>query len=321
MSEILVNQLKTAAGQSTLQFDSTGDVLLSTGRLGRVGGSTIEIDSDGQFVGTSAFTADSATALTLNRTTSDGTVVDLQKDGTTVGTIGVYDTGAGLDVYMADTVCGLRMSQAGTDNIMPCNADGSNSDNDIDLGSSTTRFKDLYLSSGAYLGGTDAANHLDDYEEGTFEIKLNVNGTDSSNSATCYYVKIGRLVFIEMLNPGANNPYFPANPSGSLGDPVRISTATGFGQLPFIPKTSGNGIMSFTRGIQSEDGDDPQGYMFAWGWVKGDTQLYIGRSSTDGNEYNIYDGNISGDTNVTLQKNNSVSNVVLSAQFCYYTDY
>ena len=47
MSEILVNQLKTAAGQSTLQFDSTGDVLLSTGRLGRVGGSTITVDSDG----------------------------------------------------------------------------------------------------------------------------------------------------------------------------------------------------------------------------------------------------------------------------------
>lgn len=47
MSEILVNSLKTAAGVDTLTFDSTGDVLLSTGRIGRVAGNTITIDSDG----------------------------------------------------------------------------------------------------------------------------------------------------------------------------------------------------------------------------------------------------------------------------------
>jgi hypothetical protein len=29
-------------------------------------------------------------------------------------------------------------------------------------------FKDLYLSGGVYLGGTGAANLLDDYEEGTW---------------------------------------------------------------------------------------------------------------------------------------------------------
>jgi hypothetical protein len=205
MSEILVNQLKTAAGQSTLQFDSTGDVLLSTGRLGRVGGSTIEIDSSGQFVGTNAFTGavtigdgltvdnDGATVATFDRATSHGTIIDLQKDGSTVGTIGVYDTGAGLDVYMADTVCGLRMSQAGTDNIMPCNADGSNSDNDIDLGSSTTRFKDLYLSGGIYLGGTGAANHLDDYEEGTWTPAI-ASGTLTVDFGR--YRKIGNQVTI-----------------------------------------------------------------------------------------------------------------------------
>jgi hypothetical protein len=40
-----------------------------------------------------------------------------------------------------------------------------------DLGFTAARFKDLYLSGGVYLGGTGAANLLDDYE-----------GTDRSNT-------------------------------------------------------------------------------------------------------------------------------------------
>ena len=42
-----------------------------------------------------------------------------------------------------------------------------NTDNANDLGSSTKRWKDLYLSGGLYIGGTTSANFLDDYEEGT----------------------------------------------------------------------------------------------------------------------------------------------------------
>ena len=44
---------------------------------------------------------------------------------------------------------------------------------------------------GVYLGGTGAANHLDDYEEGTWTPTPNV-GTFSSTS--CSYTKVGRLV-------------------------------------------------------------------------------------------------------------------------------
>jgi hypothetical protein len=146
-------------------------------------------------------TADSAEVLTLNRTSSAGSIINLQKDGSTVGSIGVYDTGSGLDVYMADTVCGIRASQAGTDNIMPCNADGSNSDADIDLGSSTTRFRDIFLSGGAYLGGTTSANYLTDYEEGSWTPAYYVRGNRSQPVFTSgsydaqvgRYVKVGRV--------------------------------------------------------------------------------------------------------------------------------
>jgi hypothetical protein len=35
-------------------------------------------------------------------------------------------------------------------------------------GGVASRFKDLYLSGGVYLGGTGGENLLDDYEEGTW---------------------------------------------------------------------------------------------------------------------------------------------------------
>ena len=52
---------------------------------------------------------------------------------------------------------------------MPWNTSTNSAyDNAIDIGKSDARWKDLYLSGGAYLGGTAAANKLDDYEEGTW---------------------------------------------------------------------------------------------------------------------------------------------------------
>lgn len=72
MSEILVNSLKTAAGVDTLTFDSTGDVLLSTGRLGRVAGNTISIDSDGVL---NAPSVNVSTAITLPAGSIDSAVI------------------------------------------------------------------------------------------------------------------------------------------------------------------------------------------------------------------------------------------------------
>ena len=56
----------------------------------------------------------------------------------------------------------------GGDNLYPTNGSGNSTDGALDIGDATARFKDLYLSSGVYLGGTGAANKLDDYEEGTY---------------------------------------------------------------------------------------------------------------------------------------------------------
>ena len=128
------------------------------------------------------------------------------------------------------------------------------------------------------------------------------------------------MVLIEMQKKTSNNTFFTDSTSGAATSLVRISTATGFGQLPFVPATTGGGIMSFTRGIRSQDGDAAAGQTFSWGWLRDNAQLYVGRITTDGNEYNVHDGNVSNDSNVTLEKDDNVSNVVMSANFVYYTE-
>jgi hypothetical protein len=71
--------------------------------------------------------------------------------------------------------------------------DNTNSDAAIGTGHSATRFKDLYLSGGVYLGGTGAANKLDDYEEGTWTPTV-AGGTAGYQIRTGRYTKIGNLV-------------------------------------------------------------------------------------------------------------------------------
>jgi hypothetical protein len=81
------------------------------------------------------------------------------------------------------------------------------------LGATNARFKDLYLSGGAYLGGTAAANHLDDYEEGTFTPTVSGRSFGSSKG---FYTKIGRTVYIHIeldtINSAITGPYIESLP-------------------------------------------------------------------------------------------------------------
>jgi len=163
----------------------TKAVLLSTTAATVTGSSTVgaglTVDNDG------------ATVLTVDRASTDGTVIDVQKDGTSVGSIGSV---SGATAYI-DGGAGFSGIQFGGDGLVPRD-NGVLADNTSDLGTSSYRFKDLYLSGGVYLGGTGAANHLDDYEEGTFTPQLRGTGSNptvtygSSNKGV--YIKIGRMV-------------------------------------------------------------------------------------------------------------------------------
>ena len=85
----------------------------------------------------------------LNRKTSDGEILQFMKDGSSVGSIGVFAS----RLYVGNDDTFLTFEGA-ADKIYPATSTGAGRDNAIDLGGSTTRFKDLYLSGTVTAAGT-----------------------------------------------------------------------------------------------------------------------------------------------------------------------
>jgi len=164
----------------------------------------------------------------FNRKTSDGTILDLRKDGTTVGSIaadgGFMSIGTGdVGLVFNSTVNTIHPNNQGT---------LAGSDGQVDLGYTNVRFKDLYLSGGVFLGGTGAANKLDDYEEGTWTPVLSVG---TLNFANGFYTVIGNTCHFSFI----------------CGNPSNITSTDSFSiSLPFTTaNTSGlqNHITLMTR--------------------------------------------------------------------------
>jgi hypothetical protein len=180
------------AGSATerMRIDSTGNLL--------VGKSATDITAEGIELrenGKGMFTASATDPVFVNRLTSDGEIIKLAKDGLAVGTIGVVSSD---NMYVTSTISGQSGIGFVTGAITPYDS-GTETDNATNLGNSTNRFKDLYLSGGVYLGGTGAANLLDDYEEGTWTPTLTGNTTAGDYTVTatgCKYIKIGNLVTV-----------------------------------------------------------------------------------------------------------------------------
>jgi hypothetical protein len=132
---------------------------------------------------------------TFNRKTSDGTIVELAKDNTVVGSIGVNSG----DLVIHSTAASHVGLIFGNTRIEPSSSTGSISDGTVDLGNTNPRFKDAYLSGGVYLGGTGSANKLDDYETGSFTpafVSTTVDPTISYNQRFGRYTKIGNTVYV-----------------------------------------------------------------------------------------------------------------------------
>ena len=190
------------------------------------------------------FTRDSAAPVQFDRTTNDGDVAVFYKDGSSVGSIGTLSG----DLYIGDNACGLFFDVTGDDAVKPFNTTTpAERDDGISLGSSAARFKNLYLSGGAYLGGTGSANRLEDYEEGTWTPAVangTLGGTSPSFSGT--YTKIGRTVLFTM------------DVTNGAGD-LNIASFVRFSGLPFTIAKTGNGV------VVTEDIDvfDRQGFCTA----------------------------------------------------------
>ena len=188
----------------------------------------------------SQITRDAGIALSLNRTTNYGDILGLYKDGTTVGSIGA----ASGNTYIGSGDTGIAFSAA-DDTVYPITtATGGIRDAAIDLGGSTYRYKDAYLSGGVYLGGTGSANKLDDYEFGTWTPTLPNGGSVVVNGA--FYTKVGQQVHIQ-----AQCSFTPTN-NGSI---FRI------GGIPFVSKAGAStysaGSLGYSAALNTSDWSDP----------------------------------------------------------------
>ena len=139
-------------------------------------------------------------SLTVNRATSHGDIVEVQKDGTRFGALGSQSSGFYIDGESGHE--GIRFANGA---ITP-RENGSDSDNASDLGASNNRFKDLYLGGNLYIGGTGSANALSDYEEGTWTPTFfgsstagTYTYTTTGNSPYATYTKIGRTVLLQVM--------------------------------------------------------------------------------------------------------------------------
>ena len=126
-------------------------------------------------------------------------VLEVRKDSSVIGNLAV-SSGAYLSVRSNGG--NLRLGANNTDywsideyRIYPT------TDNVDDIGLANNRVKDLYLSGGVFLGGTGAANKLDDYEEGTWSPAIRGDGswsagTQGYTTRAGNYVKVGSFVYL-----------------------------------------------------------------------------------------------------------------------------
>jgi hypothetical protein len=221
-----------------MRIDSSGNLL-----VGKTTGSSATAGHRFNPNGSQESTASGTQPLYLNRLSSDGNIIVFDKDNSTVGSIGT----AGSDIYISGldgNHAALRLA-ASAKSVLPVTNAGALEDNTTDLGQSNARFKDLYLSGGAYLGGTGSANKLDDYEEGTFTPLFygSTSGT-AENSSSGYYTKIGRLVTVQVDVYNKTFGTYSGDLRMSLPFTAHDRPASG-GDVYFYPNSAWDGVSNF----------------------------------------------------------------------------
>jgi hypothetical protein len=234
------------ATSTAMTLDSSGNLLVGTTDNANTrytatsgGGTVIQASSFSVF--SRETTASNQAVMTINNTGVDAISTEFLKNGTTVGSIGVINSNNLTINGNASNHTGL---QFGTSIIWPMR-DAANADGTVDLGTTTGRFKDLYLSGGVYLGGVGSANKLDDYEEGTWTPTLTSSsmGTSITYSSNTY-VKVGKIVQLQAVITMA----------GTSGNTV-LTDYFQLGGLPFTNNNMGNGVWwqstSYATGVRN----------------------------------------------------------------------
>jgi hypothetical protein len=135
-------------GTERARLDSSGNLMVGGTISNPAFSNTSGAISLRGVVGTIEASRDGGSALELNRKTSDGTIANFRKDGTTVGSIGTVDS----DIYIHSSFSGHAGLRFGNGYVGPTDNAGAVTNGVADLGLSTLRWKDLHLSGTANAG-------------------------------------------------------------------------------------------------------------------------------------------------------------------------
>ena len=165
-------------------------------------------------------TTSTQSVMNINKMGVDGNIIELYKDGSNVGNIGT----SGSRPYLSNGVNdGIKIAD---DYVAPCNQTGADKDASLDLGSSSVRFKDLYLSGKVITDGvttsayawssqsnsTSSSVHLYFRNPNGFVGNISTSGTSTSyNTSSDYRLKenvvelTGATERLKQLNPSRFN--------------------------------------------------------------------------------------------------------------------
>ena len=295
-------RVKTA-GEAMRIDGGTGAVIV--GGTAALGSATFTVDSDSAAI--AVFDGSSASGGYLqfrNNNTPKGLIgfgansgassVNNMILGTNTGSlqINVPETaGAAIKLEFGNNDNTTRRTvQAYKDNFEPVAADTGV----ISLGSPTSKWKDLYLSGGAYLGGTAAGNKLEDYEEGTWTPSITFGQSSTGithNVQNGKYVKIGSAVYVSC--------HCSLSSKG---------TAAGVADINGLPFTINQQAFGAFQPIGDRQGLSTAGVP---------VNLYLAA----GNAYaRFYKNGFTGTGNSTVTNANFTNTTDIDVNFVYYTD-
>ena len=296
-NNLAFKQFNGASLSEVMRIDGSGNLL-----VGKTAANNNNVGIEAKPNGSFSAVADNITPVLIRRKTGDGTLLELAKDGTTVGSIGTE----GNDLYIGNTNTALQFidNTAGDRVIRPFDiSTNSRSDNTTNLGYSNSRFIDLYLS-----GEVNQNN-------GGHQISVNgYNGFSVKKVSTISSSESGNVTRI------AFNWYLTANKKMRI-KADRSSNSSGFsfdcnlhGEYPshYFRQFTGHASTSGGDGgifSSSESSYGPSAVSGTWTSTTGTADYYY---TTDG-QILIGSGFVCGYIDIFVMDNNRIQGIILEA--------